>query len=59
MGNMANPERDLVYSPYWFPVAHVTDQSAAVTNCLWLLSALEEKWFMGTFQYISGQASAR
>jgi hypothetical protein len=58
VGAVANPQCDLVCSPYWLPMAHAAHQSAAVANCIWLLSAVEEKWLMGTYQCSLGQESA-
>ena len=58
MGNVANPECDLLCEPYRWPMADAAGGFSALANGVWLLLALETEWSVGSDQCSLGETSA-
>ena len=58
VGHVANNQCHSVCSAHGLPVAHDAQGSAAVANCVWLLSALEETRSLGAHQCRAGENRA-
>ena len=58
MGEMANPQCDLLRQSYRLPMAQPADQLSAVADCSLLLLELEEDGLVGTDQRNTGEEDA-